>query len=281
MNQSTLISVVIPVYNAAQYLNECIDSILVQTYQNFEIILVDDGSTDNSVEIIKSYTDERVCLICNTHNYIQSLNIGMTKAKGKYIARMDSDDIMMPNRLELQYNYMEDHPEIDVCGGAAQCFGNSTKLITLAEYHTEIICNLIILNPMIHPTTMMKRNIVLFFPKVKGIYQCYKTDYQYAEDYKLWTDLAIKDCVFANISDILLKYRTSENQVTNRNYDEMMKCTYKISAEYIEYTGNQMIKMEPAFENFLNDTIELHNAKKINYTTLQEAFYLINKTLYC
>lgn len=80
MNQETLISIVIPVYNASQYLNECIDSILVQTYQNFEIILVDDGSTDNSVEMMKSYTDNRICLIYNTHNYIQSLNIGMTKA---------------------------------------------------------------------------------------------------------------------------------------------------------------------------------------------------------
>ena len=88
-----------PVYNASRYLRDCIDSILSQSFTDFELLIVDDGSTDDSVEIIRSYSDSRIRLIENKHDYIGSLNLLLQEARGKYIARMDADDVMLPNRL--------------------------------------------------------------------------------------------------------------------------------------------------------------------------------------
>lgn len=112
------ISVVMPVYNGAKHLRECLDSILSQTFGDFELLIVDDGSTDNTCEIIESYNDARICLIRNKHDYIASCNLLLSEARGKYIARMDADDIMMPDRLAYQYEYMESHPDVSVTGGA-------------------------------------------------------------------------------------------------------------------------------------------------------------------
>ena len=102
MNSNISISVCMPVYNASRYLRDCIDSILSQSFTDFELLIVDDGSTDDSVEIIRSYSDSRIRLIENKHDYIGSLNLLLQEARGKYIARMDADDVMLPNRLETQ-----------------------------------------------------------------------------------------------------------------------------------------------------------------------------------
>ena len=104
------ISVIMPVYNGARYLRECLDSILCQTFRNFELLIVDDGSTDDTCDIIRSYSDNRIRLIESRHDYIASCNLLLKEAKGKYLARMDADDIMMPDRLMAQYEYMEISP---------------------------------------------------------------------------------------------------------------------------------------------------------------------------
>ena len=117
------VSVCMPVYNAARYLTECIDSILAQTFTDFELLIVDDGSTDNSRDIVRSYHDKRIRLIENRHDYIGSLNKLLDEAKGKYIARMDADDVMMPYRLAAQFGYMEKHIEVGVLGGGFQQIG--------------------------------------------------------------------------------------------------------------------------------------------------------------
>ena len=103
--QSPSISVIMPVYNTAKYLNEAIDSILNQTYKDFEFIIIDDCSTDGSLDIIKTYSDDRIILIENETNkgYVYGLNYALSFAKGKYIARMDSDDISLPNRFKRQF----------------------------------------------------------------------------------------------------------------------------------------------------------------------------------
>jgi glycosyltransferase involved in cell wall biosynthesis len=101
------VSIVMSMYNAEKYLGETIDSILEQIFTDFELIIVDDGSTDNSVNIVKAYTDGRIKLVLCEHDYINSLNTGLFCATGKYIARMDADDIMPVDRLEIQYEFME------------------------------------------------------------------------------------------------------------------------------------------------------------------------------
>ncbi|EJW91688.1 glycosyltransferase, partial [gut metagenome] len=103
MQSQLPISVCMPMYNASRYLRECIDSILIQTFTDFELLIVDDGSEDDSVAIVESYTDSRIRLIRNRHDYIGSLNLLLKEARGKYIARMDADDVMLPYRLKAQW----------------------------------------------------------------------------------------------------------------------------------------------------------------------------------
>lgn len=129
------ISVCMPVYNREDYINECIDSILHQSFQNFEIIIVDDGSTDNTCAIIKSYQDSRIKLVKNRHNYIESTNLLFELAQGKYIARIDSDDIMLPKRLETQYFFLEEHPDIDILGEVMKLSDRNLKSI----HHKKLV----------------------------------------------------------------------------------------------------------------------------------------------
>lgn len=111
------ISVCMVTYNASPFLRECLDSILSQTFSDYELLIVDDGSTDDTVDIIRSYPDRRIRLIRHRHDYIASLNLLYNNALGKYIARMDADDIMVSDRLQAQYEYMEAHPETDTWAG--------------------------------------------------------------------------------------------------------------------------------------------------------------------
>ena len=153
----TLISVCIPIYNASLYLRECIDSILSQSYKDFELLIVDDGSTDNSSAIVHSYNDPRIRLIQNNHNYIGSLNLLLKEAKGKYIARMDADDRMCPNRLQVQFDYMESHPKVDILGSGMQCFGENED--TCEPYRTGEVGVLEFMEccAIYHPTVMMRK----------------------------------------------------------------------------------------------------------------------------
>ena len=110
------ISVVMPVYNSGKYVNEAIRSVLAQSFDDFEFIIVDDGSTDNTQSIIHSFVDTRIKFIQNKHDFIGSLNRGMSSATGKYVARMDADDIMHIDRLKIQHAVMQRHSEITICG---------------------------------------------------------------------------------------------------------------------------------------------------------------------
>ena len=123
MKNRVPVSVVMPVYNGAAHIRECLDSILRQTFHDFEVLIVEDGSTDDTCDIINSFGDQRIRLTQNHHDYIASSNLLLTRAKGKYIARMDSNDIMMPDRLRLQFEYMEAHPDMDAVGGCIEYFG--------------------------------------------------------------------------------------------------------------------------------------------------------------
>src|SRR5687768_2170096 len=120
-----VISVIMPVYNTAAYLRESIESILTQTFKDFEFIIINDGSADNSEEIILGYNDQRIKYLKNEVNkgYVFSLNRALKIATGKYIARLDSDDLSLPGRLMAQYNFMENHPQVIVCGCAFESIG--------------------------------------------------------------------------------------------------------------------------------------------------------------
>ncbi len=246
-----LVSIVMPVYNASLYIRDAVDSVFLQSFPDFEFIIVDDGSTDESVSIIKTYNDHRIRLILNEHDFIGSLNTGIKESKGKYIARMDSDDIMLSNRLQVQIDFMDQNPEIAICGSYAESFGSGNGIMQLHTRHNDIISVMLLHNSMIHPSVMMRREIFINHE--------YKRDYPCAEDYKLWTDLVMQGLRFANIPEILLKYRISENQVTSTRWLEMMSSTRKIQAEYVEYVMEQIIEVNEKYLGFINELIELSN----------------------
>ncbi|HBN47293.1 MAG TPA: hypothetical protein DD401_06830 [Prevotella sp.] len=202
------VSVVMPVYNATAHIKECLDSILCQTFHDFELLIVDDGSTDDTSEIIKSYDDQRIKLVNNHHDYIASSNLLLSQAKGKYIARMDSDDIMMPDRLRLQYEYMEQHPEIDIIGGCIEYFGTSQgvykpALGDLSLYDLMDGCC------VVHPTAFIRN------ASFKSHHLRYRKENIYAEDYGLWAEAADCGLRIRNLDAMMTRYRTSNSQVTS------------------------------------------------------------------
>jgi glycosyltransferase involved in cell wall biosynthesis len=250
-----MISVVMTMYNSREYLKECIESVLTQTYKDFEFIIVDDGSTDDSVSIIKSYNDSRIHLICECHDYIHSLNVAISESKGKFIAHMDSDDIMLKHRLYEQVKYMESHPDIDVLGSGVEYFGKTVINIPVLEKHNEIVASMIVSSPLIHPTVMFRRESLIKVYGENGICHIYEEDFKYAEDVRLWITLSIKKFRFANLNIVLVRYRTSEKQITATRAVEIKNALRIMRAELFDYINNEI--------SFCNDQ-ELKNFYKIS-----------------
>ncbi len=203
-----------PVYNSAAYLSQAIDSILNQTFTDFELIILNDGSTDNSKDIILSYSDSRIVFIDGPKIGLPRIqNKGIEQARGKYIARMDSDDIALPERLESQFNFMESHPDIAVCGTFFEFTGGNGLLgdfnwVTQTEPELVKI-NLLFDCAICQPTAMLRVNIL----KENNI--CYNEFFQVSEDYELWVAIA-KRFKIANLPLVLLHYRVSATQVSGR-----------------------------------------------------------------
>jgi len=203
-----LISIVMPVYNEEKYIKESIDSILNQTFENFEFIIIDDASTDNSWDIIKSYDDKRILAIQNKINLgnYPSRNEGARMAKGKYIAVMDSDDIACAERLEKQYKYLEKHPHL-VALGSEFTFSDGKK-ITKSPLSYEGICISLIKNfKLLHPSLMIRNS---FFHSIGG----YDEKYKYASDYDLFCRICLNGEIEI-LEDTLMIYRRHPNQISN------------------------------------------------------------------
>lgn len=214
-------------YNTACYLRECIDSVLHQTFSDFEFIIVDDGSTDNSVEIVQSYDDSRIKLILNGHDYIDSLNKSINIARGKYIARMDADDVMLPDRLEIQYKFMEENPDIDVLGASIRMIGEQTG--DIIRHGRVTFAELIQYNCIANPTTFMRND------RIKSAALQYEEDYIYAEDYMFWARVLMKGLRVFNIGDIVLQYRVSSSQVSSMHSSQQHEQAKKIQKEMLKW----------------------------------------------
>jgi glycosyltransferase involved in cell wall biosynthesis len=205
------VSVIMPVYNTAEYLVEAIESILSQSLRDFEFIIIDDGSTDASGEILGRYKDidSRIRVERQENSgIVMALNKGMKMATGKYIARMDSDDISLPERLARQVAFMESHPEVGVCGTACRLFGGSAGVSWTTTDPEEIKSRLLFWPCMSHPTVMMRRDVVV----KENLY--YKPDFKMAEDYELWVRFS-QYAQLANLPEVLLLYRIRGNQITS------------------------------------------------------------------
>ena len=205
-----MISVILPVYNSEKYVKLAIESVLNQTYQNFELIIINDASTDNSWEVVKTFHDPRIILLENEVNLgtAATANRGIQVARGDFIARMDSDDISFPDRFEKQIAFFTSHPKVGILGGPFQeIAADGTKVRTPSVRLQEpylIKFWLLIENVMNHPTIMIRK-------KVLDILGGYNPNLRASEDFDLWTRLAAVT-EFSNLSDPLIYYRSySEN----------------------------------------------------------------------
>lgn len=224
---SVKVSIVMPVYNGEKYLKIAIDSILNQSFKDFEFIIIDDGSSDKSTEIIRLYNDERIVFIKNTINMglIFSLNLGLESAKGKYIARMDQDDKSYLNRIEEQVKYMDEHPEIILTSTNARLFNESgfsyllKKKITLEKLKT----NLLFSNCIVHPSVMLRKDYL------KDYNLNYDLEYKGIEDYGLWLKMSIQNAKLAIIPKVLLDYRINIGSITTNNLKDLKDYIIRLS----------------------------------------------------
>lgn len=230
---SPRVTVLMPVYNGENYLCEAIESILTQTFDDFEFLIINDGSTDRSAEIIESYPDSRIRLVHNESNLklIATLNKGLELARGKYIARMDCDDISLSGRLSRQVAFLNDHPEVGVCGTWIKTLGEVEEdVIKYPLGDEEIRSQLIFESPFAHPSVMMRRDMV----SEAGIR--YSHESIHAEDYDFWVRLS-KICRFANIGEVLLLYRMHSDCVGKLHEDEQRNSSRLVRQGQIRELG--------------------------------------------
>ncbi|NVM23939.1 MAG: glycosyltransferase, partial [Desulfobacterales bacterium] len=215
---SPKVTVLMSVYNGEKYLREAIDSILNQTFEDYEFLIIDDGSTDGTAAILGSYHDLRMKVVRNEENMglTKSLNKGLTIAKGGYIARMDADDISLPERLQKQVEYLEVHPEIGVVGTWADYTDEHGVSRGAWRFPTEpaLVGWWIILGGfcLAHPSVMMRFDVI----KRLGFYD---PEAIYAQDCELWTR-ANSVTRLANIPEVLLRYRYQEKSIRARHSQE-------------------------------------------------------------
>ena len=232
---SPKITVLMPVHNGSMHIREAVESILTQTFDDFECLVIDDASSDDTVHIIRALNDPRIRIIESQERlYITgALNLGMSQAKGIYVARMDGDDVALPDRLRVQFDYLETHPDTGLCGGLASAFGSRQGLCFRPPIsHGEIQCYALFDSPFIHPTVMLRRE---FFLRHNLMYD---PNFQHCEDYELWTR-AIRLFTSANLNHVVLHYRVHPGGVTQAAWSEMDANAARVAAR--ELSGLNII----------------------------------------
>lgn len=209
------VSVLMPVYNVAPYLKEAMDSILNQTYRDFELIVLNDCSPDNSEEILDTFSDERIVRYRGQQNVglANVLNMGIEMARGEYIARMDSDDISLPQRMEKQVAYLDNHPTVDLVSAGMQRFGASQEVMIRPSDIEDVKFNAMSHSPVLHASSVWRKD------KFLNHNLFYRQEMVPVEDYDLWTRALAQGLVLVNTPDVLYLYRTHSSQVTRVNKD--------------------------------------------------------------
>jgi len=248
---NTKITVLLPVYNGEKYLNKCIDSILNQTFKDFTLLIIDDKSTDKSLDIIKSYSsnNSQVLLVQNESNIglTKTLNKGINFTNSKYIARIDQDDISDSYRLELQEKFLSKNSDIALLGSFCKIIDSKNKFIgewKTSLDHSSIINSIYKKNPFAHSSVIFDREKIISLG-------CYPEDYLYAQDLALWLKIMLKFKV-ANLNNFLTNIRVHNQQFTSDNKFAEIKMTEELKlAKRCLYIPKTFIKTK------LNLTIKI------------------------
>lgn len=275
-----LVSVIMPVYNSEKYLAEAIESILSQTYPHFEFLVANDGSTDSSQEILGAYArkDARIRVTCSEQNYgyVRHLNECILRARGEYIARMDSDDVALPDRLALQVDFLRRHPEVAVVGSSS---------ITISDVGTEIglvprngspgtlLWQSFFTNPLSHPTVMFRKSEVV----KAGMYDHARIP---AEDYELWSRV-LRHTSIANIEQPLLRYRVHPMSVSALKEDlQMMNFSQALKDHWQHFCNMSVSDSMVAFLKGYHRgcTVEPGLSRTAFYLIVRLYFQILRKT---
>jgi glycosyltransferase involved in cell wall biosynthesis len=258
------VSIVMPVFNADKYLKATIESILNQSYENFELILINDGSTDNSETIIRSFTDNRIKLLNNQGNkgLIYSLNKAFSISEGKYIARMDSDDLAHKDRIKIQVEYLENNIDVGIVSSNAIMFSDRYPIIKKSTNYNKdndaIKCELLFRNRIIHPSVMLRSSIVK-----TGFQDIYNPKHLMCEDFGLW-QLLISKYKFFVIQDNLVRYRMTNSSITTKSRNKieaLYEAQKEIFKQGLEIIGITFDKKELDIHTELSMISKIQNYK--------------------
>ena len=274
MVMAPLVSVLIPVYKTAPYLREAMDSMLCQTFKDFELIVLNDCSPDNAEEILDAYDDSRIVRYKGENNVGLSnvLNVGIGMARGKYIARMDSDDISLPNRLQIQVDYLETHSEIDLASVGMQLFGAKESVWIRERNPEKVKIEALFHSPVLHASSMWRKDSF----ERHGLR--FRQEMVPAEDYDLWTRAMLKGLKLMNLPEVLYEYRIHEAQATVQT-DKTAAKSREVQMAYLHESLPSLsdrnreafpMKLWPVF--FAN----LHNGF-FNRLLLAKRLYKVNK----
>jgi glycosyltransferase involved in cell wall biosynthesis len=269
-----LVSILMPVYNAEKHLAEAIESILNQSFTDFEFLIINDGSTDRSEDIILSFSDPRIRYIKNESNLklIKTLNKGIQLCTGKYIVRMDADDISHPERIQKQVEFMESNPEIGICGSWFETFGNvENKVVKYKESHDEIMTRMLYQCHFCHPSIIIRSEIF------EDSEMYFDENYPHAEDYDFYLK-ASKKWKFHNLQEVLLKYRIHGESVSNKNRSIQIENSLKIKKRFFSelntIASNEELESYEALNYQDYDNVKLESEK---LQLLLESLWIGNK----
>lgn len=236
MQNEPLVSVIMATFNEPkQFIEESISSILNQTHRNLELLIADDSTSEETVKVIDDFAskDSRVIVIRKKERmgFVNALNEALKQAKGDFIARMDGDDISLPNRFEFQLDYLENHPKIDVVGGNIEVVNEDGFYISERNFpvsKSKIKCMFAFRSPFSHPTIMFKRSIV-----DRGIF--YNPEYKRAEDIDFYLRLYCENYIFGNLGQIVLKYRVL-GDIQTKHGSEQWFFNHKARTEHFDWS---------------------------------------------
>jgi glycosyltransferase involved in cell wall biosynthesis len=262
--QNPKISVILPLYNAEKYIVSAINSILNQTFNNFELLVIDDGSTDHSLQIARSVVDPRIKIFENPKNLglSDTLNRGFKISSGEYIARMDQDDLAAPERLEKQLQFLKNNSNIDLIGTAFHTFGSKlSRKIQNPVSHDEIKAALMFDSAFAHPTVMYRKKS---FQKHSLEYD---SNFNRAEDFELWTR-CISFLNTANLPEVLLHYRIHSAQTSIASTTKQRDLAKKIRALYLNRLNISLTTKEQEIHekiadwnfNFLSEDLQTYQS---------------------
>lgn len=287
MNSNPKISVLMPAYNAEKFINEAIKSILNQTFTDFEFIIINDGSTDNTEAIILSYTDPRIRYIKNETNLklIKTLNKGIELAKGKYIIRMDADDISIDKRLELQYQFMENNPKIGASSGLVYSMSEDGSKIRNSNLYlctTPISCifSSFLRTPISHPSACIRTDLL------KKIKYSDNESALHIEAFVLWGEIIEKGYQIAILEKPLVYYRNNSQSISHKYKKQQIRNHAQFSRIHIERCLNIKMTEDTINDLFITDSkFTIHRLNKalkqvdVLYNKFIEKYNLTNKEL--